>query len=572
VYVSLGSVQLSQSGLYGNLARGGAGADNYYHNSSINGPPTYGGAGGDGDGGAQYGAGGSVVLTEDTVSSNTAQAGAAGLSNTLAADGSFIASPAGSALGGGIAIAGGSAVLANATLAGNQANAAAQGTSPQVAGGGLYLAPGIPAALANTIVAYNGAPTGLDVDGTVASSDHDLVFHPSGFSNPGSHDVLNQDPLLQALANNGGPTPTMALGANSPAIGAGDPTAVPGPTDQRGYNRFVGTPTGNISIDIGAYRSGAVPAATDLAVSGHVSPALVQPGGRFSYTVTARNMGKTAQADVTLAALLPAGTTLVSWTGPTTGLTPWTISQPPAGQAGAGTVTGQPGTVTAWTASLAAGASATFTLTLADTAPPGTALTTTFSVGPVTGDPKPANNSVTLSATVWGIADGGFEAPALSTGGYQTAPAGTPWTYSGGAGVAADGSALGNPVAPEGVQVGVLPGGGTISQAVLFPSGTLIIIFQAVQAFNVSPAETVTVYVDNTPVGTFTPQGSYFAGYSTNAFPVQAGTHTVTFQGQGTDLIVFLDQVRIALAVKDGGFEAPALGFGNFAYRPLGTP
>ena len=72
---------------------------------------------------------------------------------------------------------------------------------------------------------------------------------------PGS--VSGQDPLLGPLANNGGPTQTLAVGLGSPAIGAGDPTLcgpvvvfgldVPGAIDQRGVARTLATCT------IGAY-------------------------------------------------------------------------------------------------------------------------------------------------------------------------------------------------------------------------------------------------------------------------------------------------------------------------------
>lgn len=57
--------------------------------------------------------------------------------------------------------------------------------------------------------------------------------------------VLTVDPLLQPLTDNGGPTPTMALGANSPAVNAGTGNRAPS-VDQRGKAR-----RGN--VDIGAY-------------------------------------------------------------------------------------------------------------------------------------------------------------------------------------------------------------------------------------------------------------------------------------------------------------------------------
>lgn len=62
---------------------------------------------------------------------------------------------------------------------------------------------------------------------------------------------LYVDPLLQPLAANGGPTPTMAIAANSPARDAGNPATCPG-ADQRGYLR-------NGRCDIGAYEASGAP-------------------------------------------------------------------------------------------------------------------------------------------------------------------------------------------------------------------------------------------------------------------------------------------------------------------------
>jgi hypothetical protein len=55
------------------------------------------------------------------------------------------------------------------------------------------------------------------------------------------------DPKLGPLANNGGPTLTMALLPGSPAIDAGNTSLAPA-TDQRGFPRPAG-----LAADIGAY-------------------------------------------------------------------------------------------------------------------------------------------------------------------------------------------------------------------------------------------------------------------------------------------------------------------------------
>ena len=75
------------------------------------------------------------------------------------------------------------------------------------------------------------------------------------------------DPELGPLANNGGPTQTMALLPGSPAIGAG--TAVSGvTTDQRGQPLDTPTP------DVGAYQAQSSSSLTGLTFSGLSSPSI----------------------------------------------------------------------------------------------------------------------------------------------------------------------------------------------------------------------------------------------------------------------------------------------------------
>ena len=106
----------------------------------------------------------------------------------------------------------------------------------------------------NTIIAGNTATTGApDVLGAVASQGHNLVGSDAGSSGWVASDLLNEDPLLGPLQDNGGPTLTHALLLGSPAIDAGDNTAAL-PTDQRGFARIIdGNLDGTSTIDIGAF-------------------------------------------------------------------------------------------------------------------------------------------------------------------------------------------------------------------------------------------------------------------------------------------------------------------------------
>jgi hypothetical protein len=102
----------------------------------------------------------------------------------------------------------------------------------------------------NTIFAYNTTPnqysalachdTLNDGGGNVQWPDVKESGNPD---NPCTEGILFADPLLQPLADNGGPTPTMALGEGSPAIDIGDGCP---DTDQRGEPR-------NGPCDAGAY-------------------------------------------------------------------------------------------------------------------------------------------------------------------------------------------------------------------------------------------------------------------------------------------------------------------------------
>ncbi len=70
----------------------------------------------------------------------------------------------------------------------------------------------------------------------------------------GMNDLINDNPQLGTLQDNGGPTVTMALPASSPAVDAGDVTCGAVTTDQRGLGRpSDGDGDGTPECDIGAF-------------------------------------------------------------------------------------------------------------------------------------------------------------------------------------------------------------------------------------------------------------------------------------------------------------------------------
>lgn len=158
--------------------------------------------------------------------------------------------------GGGLFNAG-TATITNCTITNNQ-SVTFPATPSDVLGhaGGIYSATSN-VTLQDSIVGGNSAGRSPDAEGTFTSKGFDLIGNTQGLTVSGdtTTNLLNVDPKLAPLANNGGPTPTHALLAGSPAIDAVLLGDIP-PTDQRGEPRpFDGTGTGKPRADIGAYES-----------------------------------------------------------------------------------------------------------------------------------------------------------------------------------------------------------------------------------------------------------------------------------------------------------------------------
>lgn len=106
--------------------------------------------------------------------------------------------------------------------------------------------------LKNTIVAGNTARSWPDLDGAIVSQGHNLIGDASGNSGWVTSDILDVDPLLGPLQDNGGRTLTHALLSGSPAIDTGDEDGNP-VIDQRGIARPQNaTADATATADIGA--------------------------------------------------------------------------------------------------------------------------------------------------------------------------------------------------------------------------------------------------------------------------------------------------------------------------------
>ena len=229
----------------GNAARDGSGGGIWsggsltVTGSTFKGNSTSGVSGG---GGGGIWTGGTATVTGSVFSGNSADDGGGGIADvgTLTLTNcTFADNTAKTGYGGAINDIFGAVTLVDCTLSGNKA--------------GPGLASGIRSnsgkvTITTSIVANPGGPNFVMQGATFVSLGHNLFSDaPSVALDP--TDLVNTDPLLAPLADNGGPTLTQALLPGSPAIDAG--VSVSGiTTDQRGIPRPQGS-----APDIGAFES-----------------------------------------------------------------------------------------------------------------------------------------------------------------------------------------------------------------------------------------------------------------------------------------------------------------------------
>ncbi len=238
------------------------------------------------NGSAAYGgairAGSPLVLSGDNVTSNQATSSGGGvyasqglavqsstISNNNASEGaglhvlygltvqnSTIANNTAGADGGGIFHSGTGMTITASTISKNAANGASNGNGGGISAGGTGAN-----VLQDTILSGNtAAVTGPDMFTASGASPPSASFSligstsGSGMATDGT-DLVGQDPGLNGLQSNGGPTPTMAPAITSPVIDSGSSFGLS--TDERGAARPVDLPgypnaPGSDGADIGA--------------------------------------------------------------------------------------------------------------------------------------------------------------------------------------------------------------------------------------------------------------------------------------------------------------------------------
>lgn len=231
--------------------------------------------------GGQYGYGGAIfgsgtlVIDRSTINNNVSMHGGAinGFFSRVTISNSTLSGNSAD-IGGAIMITSNSSVLeiTNSTLAGNSARYGStimfdaagtlNATNSIFAGGGP-----------STICAFPYAPTVNDLGGNLANDSSCGIGTFASLANL----------KLGPLADNGGPTQTIALGNGSVAIGAGDPDVCNADpingVDQRGYARLATT------CDSGAFDTGTPPDTTTPVITPTISGTL-STGGWYTSDVT----------------------------------------------------------------------------------------------------------------------------------------------------------------------------------------------------------------------------------------------------------------------------------------------
>jgi hypothetical protein len=255
-----GSLSVTRSLFASNSVTGGYGGQGY--NGAVvqeqGLPGQNGGSGGSGDGGALFNSG-TASLVNCTIAWNTGQGGNGGGGGYGGGGAAHFGGNGGNGGNGGSGFGGvdGTCDLTHCTLAFNSGQAGSGG--PGGAGGWGDVTPGTPGSPGTGGGAW-GATTCPPMVNTLISS-----------NSPAGNNTF-QDPRLGPLADNGGPTLTMALLQGSPAIDAGAGSAFLF-TDQRGFPRPAGS-----AADIGAYESGSVMPTLTIARAGGLNLNIVGYG------------------------------------------------------------------------------------------------------------------------------------------------------------------------------------------------------------------------------------------------------------------------------------------------------
>lgn len=229
-----------------------------------------------------YGIGPTVLLEDSEVSGNHAnnRGGGVAIGGNATIQRTLISDNTAGERGGGIFNQGTALTVINTTVSGNSANGNGGGISNGELGAGEFS--GVHMTISNNTAdadgenggdgggVFNAGAGNFEIKSTILAGNHDATSDPDCFGEVrlddrnivgvasdgcdllgvGAGDLLDTDPLIGPLVDNGGPTRTHGLLVGSPAVDHG--TESP-PTDQRGFPRPFGE-----DADLGAYEAGSL--------------------------------------------------------------------------------------------------------------------------------------------------------------------------------------------------------------------------------------------------------------------------------------------------------------------------
>ncbi len=177
------------------------------------------------------------------------------------------------------------------------------------------------------------------------------------------------------------------------------------------------------------------------------------------------------------------------------------------------------------------------------------------------------------------VPDGSFEQVPIDAGytfgAFQYDPTGSPWFFTGNAGVSSNGSGFtaGNPIAPDGGQVGLVQFTGSMQEDISgFQAGVTYELGLLAANRVSSPGgqtQTISVSIDGRAIATITPTTANYQQFYSSSFAPGAGTHVLKITGldpYGNDETAFIDHLQIfgsnapttpetSLTVQDGASE-----------------
>ena len=248
------------------------------------------------DGGGIFSEFSTLTVANSTFSDNSAASGGGAFNNgssTMKVTNSTLSGNSALQEGGGITNYG-TLTITNSTIAGNSSTREGGG----IASAGISIVP-----VRNSLLAgnTNGNCSGFFTDGG-NNLDSGITCNFGAANNS----LSSSNPLLGDLADNGGPTKTLALGSASPAINKGDDTVCNDANsvnklDQRGVSRPQGA-----HCDIGAFEYVDPPTVTINQAVGQADPASTSP---INFTVVFNKpVSGFTNADLDLSASTAAGT------------------------------------------------------------------------------------------------------------------------------------------------------------------------------------------------------------------------------------------------------------------------